>query len=91
LTGEFLVNGLDLDKDVMRYDTVNMVTGAKHFENLSIKSLKLDKNVKIQNVDVLEWFKNSVLTTTGSNITGSKSFKSATFRNGLQYLRSTLY
>lgn len=84
LTGEFLVNSLDLEKDVMRYDKMNIVTGKKHFENLNVTYLKLDKNIKIQNVDVLNWFKNSVLTTTSFNITGHKIFQNAIFLKGLE-------
>ncbi|XP_044255131.1 uncharacterized protein LOC123005441 [Tribolium madens] len=84
LNGDFLVNNLDLETDVMRYDKDNMVTGTKIFENLNVDYLKLEKNIKIQDVDVLEWFKNSVLKTTSFNITADKSFTNANFANGFQ-------
>ncbi|XP_015834885.2 uncharacterized protein clos isoform X1 [Tribolium castaneum] len=84
LSGDFLVNNLDLEIDVMRYDKDNMVTGVKIFENLDVDYLKLEKNIKIQDVDVLDWFKNSVLKTTSFNITADKIFKNAKFVNGFQ-------
>ncbi|RZC40837.1 uncharacterized protein BDFB_005868, partial [Asbolus verrucosus] len=86
LTGEFSVNDMNVEQDVMRYDKINMVTGAKFFENLNVDYLKLEKNIKIQDVNVLDWLKNSVLKDTTFNITGTKSFKNARFANGFQLI-----
>lgn len=81
---DVLVNGLSLKSDVMRYDQINIVTGPKTVENLTVDILKLPHNVKIQGVDVLDWLENAVLTSGSFNIKGAKSFKNATFEQGLR-------
>lgn len=85
LSGDFLVNGLRLDEDVMRYDKTNMVTGRKYFQNLNVGNLKLDKQIKIQDVDILNWINNSVMTNTDYRITGEKTLNNAVFRGNVRY------
>lgn len=78
------MNGLSLKSDVMRYDQINMVTGPKIVENLTVDNLKLSHNVRIQGVDVLDWLGNAVLTSGSFNIKTPKTFKNATFEQGLR-------
>ncbi|XP_048520091.1 uncharacterized protein LOC109536439 isoform X1 [Dendroctonus ponderosae] len=89
LTGSFTVNDLNLETDVMRYDAQNAVTGRKVFQNLNIRALKLPRNVKIQDVDVLDWLDNAVMNNGTFRISGKKVFNNATFKQGLS-LRGTL-
>ncbi|ERL93362.1 hypothetical protein D910_10654 [Dendroctonus ponderosae] len=84
LTGSFTVNDLNLETDVMRYDAQNAVTGRKVFQNLNIRALKLPRNVKIQDVDVLDWLDNAVMNNGTFRISGKKVFNNATFKQGLR-------
>ncbi|XP_066147264.1 uncharacterized protein clos [Euwallacea fornicatus] len=79
LNNDVLVRGLNLTCDVMRYDKFNIVTGAKSFSNLKVETLGLPDNIKIQDVDVVDWLNNAVLTNGWFNVKGKKAFKNATF------------
>lgn len=81
---DVLVNGLNLNTDVMRYDQINIVTGPKTVENLTVDILKLHRNITIQGVDVLDWLENAVLTTGSFNIKTGKTFENAIFELGLR-------
>lgn len=68
----------------MRYDTQNIVTGRKIFKNLNAEVLSLTHNVKIQNVDVLDWLGNAILVNGTFNIQQKKILKSANFKRRLR-------
>lgn len=84
VNGDYLVNKLNLRDDVMRYDKINIATGKKQFNNLLTDNLKMDKNVNVQGVDILDWLTNAVLTYGTFNIVEKKSLINATFQNGLR-------
>ncbi|XP_060530312.1 uncharacterized protein LOC132704368 [Cylas formicarius] len=79
----YLVNGLNVQFDVMRYDTENIVTGRKLVENVVTEFSNVSDGVKIQNVDIIHWLNNSVLSDGSFRITGNKVLGNASFKNGL--------
>lgn len=82
--GTFTVNGLDLETDIMRYDKPNKITGIKTFRNLEVDVLSFEKNIKIQDVDIMDFVTNAVLKNGNFRITGDLAISSATFENGLR-------
>ncbi|XP_044747906.1 uncharacterized protein LOC123309089 [Coccinella septempunctata] len=61
LQGEFTVNNLSLETDLMRYDSKNVVTGIKRLNTLEVGNLELKQNTTVQDVDVLDWIQNAIL------------------------------
>ncbi|XP_074037516.1 closca [Leptinotarsa decemlineata] len=84
VTGTYLVNKLNLESDVMRYDKPNTITGPKRFKNLDIGILRSERNITVQDVDVNYWLTNAILKTAGTfSISGKKSFRNITAADGL--------
>ncbi|XP_018568702.1 uncharacterized protein LOC108908983 [Anoplophora glabripennis] len=81
--GQYRVNDLDLEYDVMRYDKMNLITGRKKINSLGIDNLLVSSNIMVKNVDVLNWIKNGVLTKGPFEISGNKQLQNVTFSNGL--------
>ncbi|KAL3267313.1 hypothetical protein HHI36_011443 [Cryptolaemus montrouzieri] len=75
LQGEFLVNNLMLETDLLRYDKENIITGHKHLDYLNAYNVKLKENITIQNVDILNWMRNAILKKGIFNIDKLKIFK----------------
>lgn len=85
LQGEYLVNDMDLQTEVMRYDAKNIVTGLKQISNLEAKTLKTNDHTLVQNVPLKSWIKEAVLKTGMYNITGQKIINGRVqFKKGLQ-------
>lgn len=84
LSGDYLVNDMNLPKDVMRYDVKNTVTGHKYIPNAITRNLLLKQsNILIQNVNLFEWMYKSALKT-GGRISGDCLFYgNVTFAEGL--------
>ncbi|XP_056638010.1 uncharacterized protein LOC130446041 isoform X2 [Diorhabda sublineata] len=86
LEGNYLVNKLNLDSEVMRYDRPNLITGTKTFENLNVDVLRPEGEAaltaKIQGVDVLHYLQNAVLNKGSFKIGGNKKFKNIEVREG---------
>ncbi|KAK5643847.1 hypothetical protein RI129_007692 [Pyrocoelia pectoralis] len=61
LHGEYLVNGLSLQNDVMLYSQNNIVTGKKTIRDATSYTMKIDNGVFVQNVPLLPWIMNSVM------------------------------
>ncbi|KAK4887273.1 hypothetical protein RN001_003544 [Aquatica leii] len=59
--GDYTVNDLNLQNDVMRYDQKNVVTGKKTVSDIKSYMLKIDKNVLVQNVSLVPWMYDSVM------------------------------
>lgn len=74
INGEYLVNDMDLQNEVMRYDVENAVTGLKNVTNIKIERLNVNERTFVQEVPLNLWIKNSILKTGSFNMTGSKSF-----------------
>ncbi|KAJ8942440.1 hypothetical protein NQ314_010069, partial [Rhamnusium bicolor] len=84
--GDYLVNKLNFENEVMRYDKPNVVTGYKKFENLAIDNLNTDRNITVQNVDILNWIRNSIVTDGNFRISGKKYFKNVTLHKGMSLM-----
>ncbi|CAH1984441.1 unnamed protein product [Acanthoscelides obtectus] len=77
--GEFLLNGLSLATDILRFDKENKIVGMKRFKNLKIDNLHSERNVTIQGVN-LDRFLKRVLPNEGiSKVSGFKHIGDATF------------
>lgn len=61
LSGEYTVNGFNIENDVMRYDKKNIVLGKKFIDAVIVDELKLNKNIYLQNVDILHWINKAIL------------------------------
>ncbi|XP_022920156.2 putative leucine-rich repeat-containing protein DDB_G0290503 isoform X2 [Onthophagus taurus] len=61
LNGEFLLNDLDLQKQIMRYDLETFVEGRKEFLNLTVQNLVVSKDSLIQNVNFTKWVEEAVM------------------------------
>ncbi|KAF5285037.1 hypothetical protein FQR65_LT02349 [Abscondita terminalis] len=85
LQGEYIVNDLHLDSEVMRYDQNNVVTGNKTISNVKSDVMKIDKNVLVQNVRLIPWMYDSVMKSGTFKLQGNVSFKNdTTFVTGLR-------
>lgn len=83
--GKYLLNNMDLDSDLMRYDKNNVVTGQKTIENVRTDVLQVDKNINVQDVDILGWLENAVLNDGTFDIQGKKRFNgTVTFAKGIR-------
>ncbi|KAL1509270.1 hypothetical protein ABEB36_004033 [Hypothenemus hampei] len=83
ISGNFTLNKMNLTTEIMRYDQENIVTGKKTFENLHVDVLNLRHDIKIQNVEILNFLDNVVLRKGSYNIIGKKILNNATFKKGL--------
>lgn len=78
------MNTLNLERDVMRYDKPNLITGPKRFRNIEIDILRtFDRNIVVQNVDMNYWLANAIQTTGNFRISENKLFGSATYEKGI--------
>lgn len=68
----------------MRYDKPNKVIGEKTFHDLEAEFLELSTNLKVQDVDILEFINQAVLKSGSYRILGKKSLESARFEDGLR-------
>lgn len=83
--GKFLVNGMDLQTEVMRYDKENIVTGLKQLRNVKTEKLSINERTTVQGVLLDHWIKNSILKTGSFNVTGLTIFIGPLeFKQGLQ-------
>lgn len=83
-----MVNDLDLQQDVMRYDKENIVSGYKKVQNVKTDTLRMKPDIKVQEIPILMWLQNSVLKTGNFTIFGRKSFSGFNvFTKGLRYDR----
>ncbi|XP_017775972.1 PREDICTED: uncharacterized protein LOC108562216 isoform X2 [Nicrophorus vespilloides] len=84
LSGEFLLNNYNLQSDLMRYDAPNVVTGKKVVQDLTTDVLSLNRNNRIQDVDVLDWMQKAVPKTGNFQVKGRLHFENDTiFKNGI--------
>lgn len=63
---------------------MNVVSGSKTFNRLGIANLLITGDVKIQDVDVLQWIRHGVLTNGTFRISRNKQFRNITLPNGLR-------
>ncbi|XP_072396267.1 uncharacterized protein clos isoform X2 [Diabrotica undecimpunctata] len=84
LEGNYLVNKLNLQTDVMRYDRSNVITGTKTFRNLDVDVLRPERKAaaatktpvsRVQDVDIGQWMETVVLKTGTYKINGRKKFR----------------
>uniref|UniRef100_A0A6P7GAV0 Uncharacterized protein LOC114335883 n=1 Tax=Diabrotica virgifera virgifera TaxID=50390 RepID=A0A6P7GAV0_DIAVI len=84
LEGNYLVNKLNLDTEVMRYDRRNVITGTKTFSNLDVDVLSPERKAsaamktpasRVQDVDIGQWMETIVLNNGGYKINGRKRFR----------------
>lgn len=61
LQGQFLLNGLDITTDFMRYSENNFVTGLKILNNVHAKTLHMERKHNVKGVDLLTWIYRSIL------------------------------
>lgn len=78
------MNDLNMERDVMRYDKPNKATGSKSFQNLDVDVLKLDKNINVQDVDIIDFTTKAVLKDGNFKIEGKSVIERASFDNGLR-------
>lgn len=78
---ESSINGLYFDKDVMRKDVYkNIFTAPTTISDLTTKELIVATGVKIQGVNVLDWFENAVYKDQPNEITGLMTFNHVEFQ-----------
>ncbi|XP_031339518.1 uncharacterized protein LOC116168016 [Photinus pyralis] len=82
LRGEYSVNGLNLQNDVMLYSRNNIVTGKKVIRDVRSYVVKTDNEIFIQDVQLIPWIMNSVLKTGTFQLSGL-----VTFFNHTSFLR----
>lgn len=92
LNGSYLVNDLDLQEDVMRYDKDNIVSGYKTVQNVRTNTLRIKSDIKVQGIPMLMWLETSVLKNGNFTITGRKTLSGLNvFTKGLRYGRYYKY
>lgn len=70
-----MINNLRFDTDVMRYDKSNIITGPKYFKDLNVNNLKASEKIFIQNVNIVDFLKNAILTSDSNSVSGTKLFQ----------------
>lgn len=76
---------MDPETDLMHYDKNNLVTGQKIIENVQTSVLQIDKNINVQDIDILGWLQNAVLNDGNFSIQGRKRFNGTiTFEKGIR-------
>lgn len=86
INGEYLINELDLENGVMRYDVENIVTGRKTFGNLSTINLFMKDNIEVQDVAISKWMNNVLLNEGDYVVKGHYKFNAPpTFEKGLRF------
>lgn len=80
---KYLVNDLNLENDVMRYDKTNIITGPKLVKDLNVHNLKVSHNVLLQNVNISDWLKHVVLKSGNYSISGTKVFNNISIERNL--------
>ncbi|XP_055679370.1 uncharacterized protein LOC129787669 [Lutzomyia longipalpis] len=79
-----LVNNLNMDQDVMRYDVeYNNVTALKKLHRLMVESIQCEHDCIIQDVNVKEWFAQAVFLIGNHTIHGTTTFKRAIFHTDI--------
>lgn len=68
----------------MRYDQPNQVTGSKTFHDLEADVLQLDRKIKVQDVDIIDFATKAVLKNRDHLIVGKPVIQSASFEEGLR-------
>lgn len=80
-----LINGLNLNNDVVRHSQPhqNLINAPKSFDNLQLDSLICRGKCTIQNVQMVEWMKNSVNVDFNYTIQGQTTLYNAVITNGI--------
>ncbi|CAG9856325.1 unnamed protein product [Phyllotreta striolata] len=89
LKGDYQVNKLNLDADVMRYDKKNLITGSKSLRELDVDLLSSKRpDASVQEVAIDRWLDRAVLNEGAYKITGTKTFRNVFVRNGTNLMGS---
>ncbi|CAH0560860.1 unnamed protein product [Brassicogethes aeneus] len=90
VNGEYKVNDLDLESQVMRYDVENIVTGKKSFESMKVNTLHIKDHLEVQKIALAKWLRNVLQKEGAYQVQGNYTFNvPPTFESGIS-LKGTL-
>lgn len=84
MDGTYKINGFVLENDIMRYDKPNKVIGTKIFHDIEANILRIDRNIDVQDVDILQLTNKAILTSGRFRVVGKPVITSAIFQEGLR-------
>lgn len=80
-----LINGLDVSTDIVRYSVpLNNITATKGFQSITVNELYCQNGATLQDVNVAEWIRKSVLISGNYTIQGITVIENPIFFDNLK-------